>query len=324
MRDFHFSSVVSFKYLYKFLAMQESLEKHCGNYHLFTLCSDSTAYRILTKLPLKNITLLSISHLESDELSQAKQNRSYHEYCWTLKPYFLEYIMDAFKDTRYFAHLDADLYFYSEPEQIIAEAPSASLFLTDHNNSDNFLHSYETSGRFNTGFVCCKNDAEAYSAVLWWKKRCLERCPIVANVAEGVYGDQKYVEKWPLLFNNVHKVRTKGANVAQWNIQGFRVTCREGKVYVNDDRLIFYHFSGLSILSRNEYNLSTFFRVEENAKQLIYIPYILNLAKQVDFVANSVPDFQEGFADRKLTSNVHKEIITDYMGSAKIGNCTFL
>ncbi len=312
MRDFHFSSVVSFKYLYKFLAMQDSLEKHCNNYHLFALCSDPASYRILTKLPLKNITLLSISHVERDDLLQAKRNRSHHEYCWTLKPYFLEYVMNVYRDTRYFAHLDADLYFYSDPIGIIGEAPSASLFLTDHNNSYEFLSSYETSGRFNTGFVCCKNDGEAYSAVLWWKNRCLENCPIIANPAEGVYGDQKYVEKWPLLFNNVHCVVTKGANVAQWNIKGFRVTGTEGNVYINKDRLIFYHFSGLSILSRNEYNLSTFFRIEENANKLIYIPYILNLAKQVDLVESVFPDFTEGFADRRLTSNIHMEIIGNH------------
>jgi len=314
MRDFHFSTVVSYKYVYKFLAMQESLEKHCKNYHLFALCSDSTAHRILTKLPIKNITLLSVSDLESDELLHARRNRNYHEYCWTLKPYLLEHIMNAFRDTQYFAHLDSDLFFFSEPKQIIREAPSASLFLTDHNNSDRFLSSYETSGRFNTGFVGSKNDPEAYSAVLWWKRKCLEKCPIVANVAEGVYGDQKYVERWPQLFNNVHRVVTKGANVAQWNIEGFTVNERGGNIFVNEDALIFYHFSGLSILDRNEYSLSTFFRIEENALKYIYLPYINNLAKQIDFVASICPDFKDGFADRRFTSAVHRELISNHSG----------
>lgn len=309
MRIFHFTTVVSSHYLYKFLAMQDSLGKHCKNYHLFALCTDTTAYNILTRLPLTNITIIPVEKLENHELLQAKQNRSYHEYCWTLKPYFLCHVMQAYKDTQYFAHLDADLYFFSEPEQIINENPSASLFLTDHNNSEKFLFTYETSGRYNTGFVCCKNDPIANSAVQWWKEKCLERCPIVANPAEGVYGDQKYVEKWTQLFPNVHVVASKGANVAQWNIQGYKVSNRGSRLYVNEDRLIFYHFSGLSILSRNEYNLATFYRIEEEPRRLIYIPYIHCLARQVDLVAQVFPGFNEGFSDRRLTSNRHYERI---------------
>lgn len=309
MRTFHFTSVVSSQYLYKFLSMQESLGRHCRNYHLFALCTDVTAYNILSKLPLTNLTLVSAKDLETNELLQAKQNRSYHEYCWTLKPYFLYYVMKTYKDTQYFAHLDADLYFFSEPEQIIKENPAASLFLTDHNNSDRFLFTYETSGRYNTGFVCCKNNAEANSAVTWWKNKCLDKCPIVANPAEGLYGDQKYVEKWPQLFHNVHIIATKGANVAQWSIQGYNVSSRNNIIYVNNDRLIFYHFSGLSILSRNEFNLATFFRIEENPRRLIYMPYINSLSRQVDLVAHKFPGFLEGFADRRLTSSLHYEKI---------------
>lgn len=307
MRTFHFSTVVSTHYIYKFLAMQESLVQHCKNYHLFVLCTDTTVHKLLSKLPLMNLTLIPLKDIEDDELLKARQNRTYHEYCWTLKPYFLQYVMKSFLDTQYFGHLDADLYFYSEPEQIINEAPNASLFLTDHNNSKRFLHTYETSGIYNTGFVCCKNDGEANAAVLWWKERCLERCPVVANPAEGVYGDQKYVEKWPQLFKNVHVVKSKGANVAQWNIEGFDVSSRNGQVYVDNDKLIFYHFSGLSILSRSEYNLSTFFRIEEKPRKLIYLPYISNLAKQIAFVADRYPSFREGFADRRYITNVHYE-----------------
>ncbi len=307
MRTFHFTTVVSTSYLYKFLAMQDSLCEHCKNYHLFALCVDTAVYNILGELPLKNITLLLARDLEKNELLEAKNNRNHHEYCWTLKPFILNYAMKKYKDTRYFAHLDSDLFFYSDLEPIINEAPLASLFLSDHNNSESFMSSYETSGRFNTGFVCCKNDSTANDAVEWWLARCFEKCSLIANPKEEIYGDQRYVEKWPQLFSNVHVINTKGANVAQWNIEGFCINSKNSKVYINNDKLIFYHFSGLSILGKREYSLSTFYRIGDDPFKMIYMPYIKNLYKHITTTTERFPDFKDALANRKYVSNIHIE-----------------
>jgi hypothetical protein len=305
MKTFHFTTVVSVNYIYKFLAMQESLEKHCDNYHIFVLCVDEVTSSILKGLPLKNITLIDLKDLEKDEILEAKNNRNYYEYCWTLKPFMLNYALKNYTDAEYFAHIDADLFFFADPKQIIEEDPNSSLFITDHNNSRKFLHTYKTSGIYNTGFVCCKNDNVANSAVDWWLNRCLEKCALIANVEEGLYGDQKYIEKWPGLFPNVHVVRTKGANVAQWNIESFYSNLRRGEVFVNNDKLIFYHFSGLSILSEDEFSLSTFYKINLNSLNYIYIPYIKLLSKYMGIVTQLFPDFKEGLPDRRFVSNVH-------------------
>lgn len=305
MKTFHFTTVVSMGYVYKFLAMQESLEKHCKNYHLFALCVDREIYTVLRRLRLNNLTLLKVSDFEEGVLLEAKNNRNYHEYCWTLKPFALNYVMKVNKDAQYFAHIDADLYFFSDPEQIIYENKEAVLFLTDHNNSENFLHCYETSGIYNTGFVCCKNDELAYEAVKWWLDKCIEKCSLIANVEAGIYGDQRYVEKWPILFEKVHVVKTKGANVAQWNIEGFVVNEKDGAVYVNEDKLIFHHFSGLSIISSKEFNLCTFRKLDYKPFELIYMPYVMNLVKQIKSVDDIFPGLDISFTDRRYVNFVH-------------------
>jgi hypothetical protein len=285
--------------------MQESLNKHSSNYHLFALCVDREVYKILKRLPLCNITLLKVSDFENGELLKAKNNRNYHEYCWTLKPFILNHVMNTYKDAQYFAHIDADLFFFSDPEQILKENLEATLFLTDHNNSEKFLHCYATAGIYNTGFVCCKNEKSAYLAAAWWLNKCLEKCSLVANVEEGLYGDQKYVEKWAELFGNVHVVKTKGANVAQWNIEGFDASEKEGSVFVNGDKLIFYHFSGLSILSNKEFNLSTFYRIQDSPLELIYIPYIKDLSRYAEHIDKIFPGLECGFTDRRFVNFIH-------------------
>lgn len=306
MQTFHFTSVVSSSYIYKFLAMQDSLSEHCSDYHLFVLCVDTAAYEVLERLGLENITLTPVSELEKGRLYKAKKDRNCHEYCWTLKPFFLHYIMQTYRDASYYAQLDADLYFYSDPVQIINEAPSASIFLTDHNFSSEFLSSYETSGQYNTGFVCCKKDGTANAAVNWWLDMCYERCSLIADAKKEIYGDQRYVEKWPILFPNVHIVNSKGANVAQWNVGGFNIYEKDGEAFIENDRLIFYHFSGLEILSKEEYSLCTFYRIEDNPLKLIYMPYINNLSKQISLVADYFPDFKDSFAIRLFAANVHR------------------
>jgi hypothetical protein len=305
MYTFHFTTVVSTGYLYKLLALHESLEHYCKNYQLFVLCVEDVLFNILEKLKLNNVILLKLKDIDSYELQTARINRSYLEYCWTLKPIVLYYVMSTFKDAKYYAHLDADLYFYSNPKQIVHESPSSSLFITDHNNSTQFLHTYETSGKFNTGFVCCKNDSIALAAVSWWKDRCIEKCCSTADVKERIFGDQRYVERWPEMLSGVHIVKTKGANVAQWNIDAYKVIERDGEIYVNKDKLIFYHFSGFSILGQNEFNLSTFYKVDKDPLKYIYKPYMKMIDKKISSIKANFPEYNDGFSNKMFVNNVH-------------------
>jgi hypothetical protein len=100
-------------------------------------------------------------------------------------------------------------------------------------------------------------------------------------------------------------VRTKGANVAQWNIQSYYTHQRDGEIFVNNDKLIFYHFSGLSIISESEFSLSTFYKIDLYALNYIYLPYIKLLSEYMRIVTQLFPDFKEGLPDRRFVSNVH-------------------
>ncbi len=100
-------------------------------------------------------------------------------------------------------------------------------------------------------------------------------------------------------------MKTKGANVAQWNVEGFDVTEKAGKVYINNDKLIFYHFSGLSILNNKEFNLSTFYKIDENSVKFIYMPYIMSLTKQIETVDEIFPGYDGSFANRRYVNLIH-------------------
>jgi len=44
-------------------------------------------------------------------------------------------------------------------------------------------------------------------------------------------------------------LQNKGANLAPWNIGNYQVTLRDGVIFVDDQRLIFFHFHAFKQLS---------------------------------------------------------------------------
>lgn len=301
MSKYHFSMILSESNLFKSIPMYTSLCRCCSDFKLFILCMDDSVYHILSKIGFENVILIQLKDIERNNfnLALAKSNRIFHEYCWTLKPIFLYYVMNKYNNAEYYAHLDADLFFFFNIDYIFNENINASIFLTDHRNSKEFNNYYELSGLYNTGFVGLKNNNEAKSAVRLWGDSCLKKCTIEYDTVNKTFGDQRYVEEWPNIFKNVHIVNSIGANVAFWNIKNYKVSKLNNVVYVDDSPLIFYHFSGVVILGPREFDLCSFYHIDdENLMNYIYDPYVRWLSKSIENVITEFPWFNVGFIDR--------------------------
>ncbi len=306
MEKMYFSTVVSSKYIYKLIVMYKTLIYHCNHFHLFIFCSDDISYHILTSMDLKNTTCFSMNQIEDQELLRVKGTRPELEYAWTLKSVMLFYIMTHYQDAKYYAHIDADLCFFSDPGIMFLESPDATLYLTDHNNSEKFMKYYDLSGRYNTGFVGCRNCPEALEAIAWWRHKCIECCTSIMDVERELYGDQKYVEAWPQLFPNVYAFTSRGINVALWNVEQYHISHQENRVFIDNDLLIFYHFSGFSILGPREFNLSWFHQIKNpQLIEYIYIPYMHLLISTMEEVKQIMPNFREGFTKRAAALEKH-------------------
>jgi hypothetical protein len=251
-----------------------------------------------------------LSEIEDESLLRAKGDRIFHAYCWTLKPAFLHYVMEKFAECQYFAHLDADLFFFESPDSVFYEDPTASLFLTHHRNSRDFLKYYGITGVFNTGFVGCRNDIVARAAVRKWKDQCIEYCPINEDPLRKLFGDQRYVETWPEEYKGVHVAQSLGINTALWNIQNYTVSIKNNKVYLENYPLIFYHFSGMTIISKNEFNLNWYYHIDDQmVLNYIYMPYVLTLVNVMNEMNAYFPWFIAGFLKKEYTPDTHYFIL---------------
>lgn len=306
MSKVHFTSIVSQDHLFKFITMLSSLRSCYNDFKVFALCVNDVVWNILNEINLEEVVPVMLNGLKSDILIKAQNERPFQAFCWTLKPVFLHYVMQVYPDCKYFAHLDADLFFYSSPDWIFMENHDANLLLTHHRNSRKFLHYYASSGVFNTGFVGCKNNEIARKAVSKWEEQCLLYCPIEANPISKVFGDQRYVESWPEEYEGVHIVRNLGVNTALWNVQNYTVNVKDEKVYIDEYPLIFYHFSGLTIISRNEFNLNWYYYIDDkNVLDNIYRPYIMALNFIMEIMNHYFPWFIAGFLKREYTPDTH-------------------
>lgn len=308
MSKYHLSMILSESNLFKLIPMYVSLENCCSDFKLFILCMNDSVYHILNKIGFKNIILVQLKDIEenNDDLIIAKSNRIFHEYCWTLKPIFLYYVINKYDNAKYYAHVDADLFFFSDIDYIFNENPDASIFLTDHRNSEEFKFYYELSGLYNTGFVGFKNNNEAKAAVILWGERCLKKCTIEYDIVNKTFGDQRYVEEWPNIFRNVHIVNSIGANAALWNIKNYKVSKKNNIVYLDESPLLFYHFSGVIILGTREFDLCPYYHIEdENLINYIYDPYVRWLSQSIENVNKEFPWFNQEFIDKTNSVNLN-------------------
>ncbi len=240
----HFVTLFDSLFLPQGLALHLSMERHAGNYTLWILCVDDEAQEVLFKLDLPNIRLLQLSKLETPELLAVKPGRSKGEYCWTLTPFAPRFVFEADAGVPRVTYIDADLWFRKNPEPIFREfdASGKSVLITDHAYAPEYDQS-ATSGQYCVQFMTFTRDG-GETVRKWWEQKCIEWC--FARFEDGKFGDQKYLEDWPIRFeNSVHLLTNKELMLAPWNATRFP--------YGN---AVTWHFHDLRIVIKSEQHFS--------------------------------------------------------------------
>jgi hypothetical protein len=285
----HFCTYFDRRYLPKALALVDSLRRHAGDFHLWALCLDDAAYRALQTLAIPEVTPIALAEFErgDEALAAAKRNRSTVEYYFTCTPSLPLYVFREHGEVDAITYLDADLFFFSDPAPLFDEiGPSAVAIVPHRFPSANSR--FERFGIFNVGWLTFRRSAEATACLTWWRERCLEWC--FDREEPSRFADQKYLDEWPSRFESVHIVGHKGANVASWNLANYRVTQRDGRLLVDEEPLIFFHFHHLK--QRRPWLFETDFaphgaRLTRVLKEDVFTPYFRILdekAAEVDRV----------------------------------------
>lgn len=296
----NFCTLFDSNYLDKALALLESIRQYGEDIILYALCFDDKSYNILNQLNKKNIVLVKLSDFETKELLRVKKNRTPAEYCWTCTAASIEYMIKKFNLSEC-TYIDADLYFFSDPHCLFEEIydVNADSAILEHRFKKKTSGSEISAkqGKYCVEFNYFKNNENGLRTLLWWKNECIKWCFSRYEPAEKYpierYGDQKYLEQFPIKFKNVHEIQHLGAGVAPWNIGQYTLVDRSKdairlkfKPTGNICNLVFYHFQNLKYINSDILNINSQCN-DKDLKRAIYIPYLKEIEKQRMMLQNN-------------------------------------
>jgi hypothetical protein len=219
---------------------------------------------------------------EDRGLAAVKGTRRAVEYYWTCGPAFLLYLLGQHLRIDTITYLDADLFFFGDPRPIYAELADGSVGVFEKRRppvADPRLRAHFASfGSYNVGLVAFRRTADGLACLRWWRERCLEWC--FDRIEPGRYGDQKYLDEWPARFGGVRALRHAGGGVAPWNLARHRFRRAGGRVWVDRDPLIFYHFVHFRTVTAWLYDTGLWRyrrRLPWTVRRHVYVPYARGL-----------------------------------------------
>jgi hypothetical protein len=167
-----------------------------------------------------------------------------------IKPFVFAHLF-AKTDCARALYFDPDMVLFSRVDDILRTLDGSNLVLTPHQSRpettyeaviDNEIGSLKW-GVFNLGFIGVRNTGESRRFTQWWADRTYEFCR--ADVANGLFTDQKWLNLAPIFFDGVAIIRCARHNVATWNLTTRRLEGdRESGFTVDGEPLGFYHFTG--------------------------------------------------------------------------------
>ena len=261
-------TMFDWSYRVKGLALYDSLARHTKDFHLHILALDENTWDFLVKRNLKNVTVIKLESIETQQLLDIKQKRSWAEYVFTLTP-SLTYSVLCHHNLAELAYLDSDVFFFSDPTPLYEEVENSEIAIVPHRFAEKDL-GHLPAGKYNVGWVYFKNTPGARKCLMQWRDQCLDWCG--TKTQNGKYADQKY---WDALVPQygVHSVKQLGSDVAPWNNEQYSYTSKNGKIYVDGEPLVFFHFHELEHDTNGNITKYTNWELHPDVKKLVYPVY---------------------------------------------------
>ncbi|TGL82574.1 hypothetical protein [Leptospira yasudae] len=222
-----------------------------------------------------------MSELEDEALIRIKPTRTRQEYCWTCTPSTILYCIERF-DLPHCTYLDADTYFFSDPDILINEAGNEyPVIITDHRYAEEYDNSV-LSGKYCVQFMYFKNSPAGLEVLKDWRNDCIEWC--YARCEDGKFGDQKYLDDWVSRYpETIWELQNIGGGVAPWNVKKYDIYLDDSKLMIRDirnqetRRLVFYHFHGFRFNDNGEWYFDGDYQISDFVLSHIYKSYLTRL-----------------------------------------------
>ena len=240
-----FATILDKNYITRAQVMFNSLIESTNNDFgkLFIFCLDDNVFEYFKNT--EKIQVIKTSDLEEyfPELLNAKSNRSFIEYIFTLSPFLPIFILNNHQYVKRITTIDADLYFISTPAKILNLLNNDEIGITPHSFPEELIH-MEKHGKYNVSFQSFPRTENAIACLNYWAKLCIEFCGDEID-EYGRYADQKYLDNWKSMFSNVIDFPFPQIGLAPWNLKKVN-----NNIIINRKKnIVFYHFHDFKIRS---------------------------------------------------------------------------
>lgn len=270
----HFCTLFDSRYLTRGLVLYDSLMRHASkDFRLYVLPMDEECARTLLALALPRIVIIDLERFESVlDMAGVKASRTHQEYCWTAASNFAYFLMlRAQLDIPAISYLDADLFFFADPDIIFREIGGRSIAIIPHRFIPEKRY-LAVNGEYNVSWVTFKNSSNGRNCLVQWAEDCRRWC--YNRVEDDRFADQRYLDAWPGRYgDDLRVIENIGAGLAPWNVGSYDLTHNERGLCVNSIPVVFYHYHEFEPLENGQFRLTNYILRDEDVA-LIYKPYI--------------------------------------------------
>jgi len=234
----HYCTYLDHNYVPRVLVMAASLGGCGARFRLHVLCLSELCARMLTELAVPELELIRLEAVERryPELLGVKPTRSTIEYYFTLTPFVPAYCFDRDPALGEITYLDSDLCFFADPQAIFDVIGERSIGIVPQHLSHYWSFAVKF-GRFNVGWITYRRTEQGLRCVSDYCRDCLAWC--FERLEGDRFSDQKYLDRWPDAYRDLAVIEHKGVNVASYNVDAYAVAERDGRIWCDDEPLIF-------------------------------------------------------------------------------------
>lgn len=242
-----FATIVSANYLAYARVLAASLAEHAPGAPLKLLLVERRSPALQALVAQAGLDCVFADELGLPDFERLAYKYDVLELNTALKPSFLKRLLGEGHEA--VVYVDPDIRFYAPPTPLLAALQAAPIVLTPHARrpvldgqrpSDvDFLR----NGSFNLGFIGLRAHAQSRALLDWWEARCLGLG--FNDVGFGTFVDQKWADLIPAYFEAAAVLRHPGCNMAYWNLHERQLQRQAGRLEVEGEPLVFFHFSGV-------------------------------------------------------------------------------
>jgi hypothetical protein len=271
----NFATYATFEFTDKVFLLFQSINKY-KNSNLHLLCLDDTIFNYFKKYKLQNLYIYNYKTLNIILDKDFAKNLSIQRF------YFVKYLFNL-KKIKSIHLLDSDIYFFSNPSQLKKIFKNYDIGFCRHNYSKNITELNNKYGVYNAGYIYLRNCYNSIKFLEYYISLCKKNVDYNYNdnVEKQNFADQTYLETLVLRFQKIKLLDDPGVNTGPWNVSNYKINIKKNFIYLNDLKLIFYHFSGVKKIFTNFYSLGLRMFVDNkyDIKKDIYMSYIKELIK---------------------------------------------